>query len=63
MKLYILGSGCALPSPRRGSPGLALIVEEELILIDTGSGSLRIYPYCYRSSWASRVVAGAERDI
>jgi len=42
MKLYILGSGCALPSPRRGSPGLALIVEEELILIDTGSGSLRM---------------------
>jgi ribonuclease BN (tRNA processing enzyme) len=41
MKLTILGSGTAIPSPRRGAPGLLLRSAERTLLVDCGPGSLR----------------------
>ena len=40
MELIILGSGTAIPSAKRGSPGAVLKICEELIMLDCGSGSL-----------------------
>ena len=41
MELVILGSGTAIPSPRRGSPGLLVVAAGECLLFDGGSGTLR----------------------
>lgn len=41
MELIILGSGTAIPSPRRGSPGLSVQAAGEYLLFDGGSGTLR----------------------
>ena len=41
IRLMILGSGTAIPSPRRGSPGLLLRTDEVTLLVDCGPGSLR----------------------
>ena len=40
-ELIILGSGTGAPSLKRGSPGLALISQESIVLVDSGSGTLR----------------------
>lgn len=40
MRMMVLGSGTAVPDPERGSPGLAVWVEESLLFLDLGSGSL-----------------------
>lgn len=40
MELIVLGSGCGVPSPTRGSPGLVLKVGDEPFLFDSGSGTL-----------------------
>lgn len=40
MEAIILGSGTGVPSLRRGSPGLALILEQTTLLFDIGSGTL-----------------------
>lgn len=40
-ELIILGSGTGVPSLRRASPGLLLITESSIVLIDSGSGTLR----------------------
>lgn len=40
MELIILGSGTAIPSLKRGSPGLVVKVGEKSILFDSGSGTL-----------------------
>ena len=40
-ELIILGSGTGAPSLRRGSPGLAVLSEESIVLVDSGSGTLR----------------------
>lgn len=41
MELIILGSGTAIPSHRRGSPGLLVKATGECLLFDGGSGTLR----------------------
>jgi len=41
MELIILGSGTAIPSPRRGSPGLLVQAADRLLLFDGGTGTLR----------------------
>ncbi len=40
-ELIILGSGTGVPSLRRASPGLLLITESSIVLIDSGPGTLR----------------------
>lgn len=48
MKLAILGSGTAIPHPRRGASGYALIAPDaaggEVLLIECGPGSTRRWP-------------------
>lgn len=41
MELTILGSGTAVPSRRRGSPGYLLGVGRDHVVLDTGSGTMR----------------------
>ncbi|MCD5390528.1 MBL fold metallo-hydrolase [candidate division NPL-UPA2 bacterium] len=41
MQVIIIGSGCGVPSLRRGSPGMLLKTDKENILFDTGAGTLR----------------------
>ncbi len=36
MKACILGSGSALPDPERGNPSQAIVVDDEIVLIDCG---------------------------
>ena len=38
--MTLLGSGCALPDPERGSPGIAVSVDDWLLFLDCGAGSL-----------------------
>jgi len=40
-EITFLGTGTCVPSVRRGSPGLALRVCDDLVLLDAGSGTLR----------------------
>ena len=40
-ELIILGSGTGIPSLRRGSPGLIVLSDSTILLIDSGSGTLR----------------------
>lgn len=40
-ELVILGSGTGVPSLRRGSPGVLVISESTIVLIDSGPGALR----------------------
>ena len=45
MKLAILGSGTAIPHPRRGASGYALIAPSgEVLLVECGPGSTRRWP-------------------
>lgn len=41
MKMWVLGSGTLRPDARRGSPGYWVEIDEERILLDCGSGTLR----------------------
>lgn len=41
MEVYIIGSGTCVPSLRRGSPGTVIRVENSIVLLDSGSGTLR----------------------
>jgi len=41
MELYILGSGTCVPYLRRSSPGIALKIEDNIVLLDSGSGTMR----------------------
>ncbi|MEN8150110.1 MAG: ribonuclease Z [Planctomycetota bacterium] len=41
IRVRILGSGTAIPSSRRGSPGLLLRADDTTLLVDCGPGSLR----------------------
>ncbi|MFC2172928.1 MBL fold metallo-hydrolase [Acidobacteriota bacterium] len=38
-KLIVLGSGCGVPNPGRGSPGLLLSCRDRRVLIDAGPGT------------------------
>ena len=40
MEITLLGSGCAIPDPERGSPGIAVTVDGWILLLDCGSGCL-----------------------
>ena len=40
MELTILGSGTAVPSPRRAAPGYLLRVGRDLVVLDTGPGTM-----------------------
>ncbi|MDZ7264042.1 MAG: MBL fold metallo-hydrolase [candidate division KSB1 bacterium] len=40
MELIVLGSGCGIPSLQRGAPGHLVLVEQEPLLFDSGSGTL-----------------------
>lgn len=40
MELIVLGSGCGIPSLQRGAPGYLIIIDNEPILFDSGSGTL-----------------------
>ena len=40
MELTVLGSGSAIPDPKRGSPGVVVDVDGTMLLIDCGSGNL-----------------------
>jgi len=40
VEIYILGSGTCVPSPRRGAPGVAVRLDGETMLFDSGSGTL-----------------------
>jgi len=40
MEITLLGSGCAIPDPERGAPGIAVTVGDRLVLLDCGSGCL-----------------------
>jgi len=39
--IYIIGSGTCVPSLKRGSPALAIKIEDKTLLFDGGSGTLR----------------------
>ena len=41
MEVYIIGSGTGVPSLRRGSPGTVIRVGSSIVLLDSGSGTLR----------------------
>jgi len=41
MKITVAGSGCGIPSPRRGSPCIAASVGKMLLAFDCGPGALR----------------------
>lgn len=41
MEVYIIGSGTGVPSLRRGSPGTIIRVGNSIVLLDSGSGTLR----------------------
>jgi len=41
MNLTILGSGAALPNPKRSGPSYLLKIKDDLILLDAGPGTLR----------------------
>jgi len=41
MEVYIIGSGTGVPSLRRGSPGTVIRVGNSIMLLDSGSGTLR----------------------
>ncbi len=41
LQLIILGSGTGIPSLRRGSPGLLVLSDDSVVLIDSGPGTLR----------------------
>ncbi|MFQ5847852.1 MAG: MBL fold metallo-hydrolase [Candidatus Methylomirabilales bacterium] len=41
MEVTVLGSGTAVPSPERASPGFLVQVAEESLLLDGGTGTLR----------------------
>ncbi len=40
MELTILGSGCGIPSNSRNAPGIFIRVADELLLFDSGAGTL-----------------------
>jgi len=40
MELTILGSGCGIPFQQRGAPGHLVIIDNEPLLFDSGSGTL-----------------------
>lgn len=40
MEIYILGSGTCVPTLKRGAPGVAVRLDGETILFDSGSGTL-----------------------
>lgn len=40
MKIIILGSGSGVPSLTRGAPGLAIKIDKQVLLFDSGSGTL-----------------------
>ncbi len=40
MQLIVLGSGCGIPSLQRGASGHLVIVEQEPLLFDSGTGTL-----------------------
>lgn len=40
MELTILGSGCGIPSLEKGAPGYLIIIDNEPLLFDSGSGTL-----------------------
>lgn len=45
MKLIVLGSGTAIPHPRRGASGYALVAPSgEVLLVECGPGSTRRWP-------------------
>ncbi len=41
MKITIVGSGCGIPNPKRGSPCIVVNVGRELFAFDCGPGSVR----------------------
>jgi ribonuclease BN (tRNA processing enzyme) len=41
VKITIVGSGCGIPNPKRGSPCITANVGKELFALDCGPGSLR----------------------
>ena len=41
MELTILGSGCGIPSLEKGAPGHLIVVDNEPLPFDSGSGTLR----------------------
>ncbi|MFP3867432.1 MAG: MBL fold metallo-hydrolase [Desulfobacteraceae bacterium] len=41
MEVIIIGSGTAVPSPRRGPPAVALKAAGKVVLLDLGAGTLR----------------------
>ncbi len=41
MNVTIVGSGCGIPNPKRGSPCVSVSVENELFIFDCGPGALR----------------------
>ena len=41
MEVYIIGSGTGIPSLRRGSPGTVIKIGDSIMLLDSGSGTLR----------------------
>ena len=41
MELIILGSGTSIPHPKRASPSVAIFIDNQLLLMDIGPGTLR----------------------
>ena len=41
MEIFVIGSGTGVPSLRRGSPGTAIKVGSNILLLDSGSGTLQ----------------------
>jgi len=41
MEVYIIGSGTGVPSLKRGSPGTVIRTGDSIMLLDSGSGTLR----------------------
>lgn len=45
MELWIAGTGCCIPTKRRGAPGYILRIGVEYILLDGGSGTIYRLPH------------------
>lgn len=41
MKITIVGSGCGIPNPKRGSPCIAVTIGKEVLVFDCGPGAVR----------------------
>lgn len=64
MKLHVLGSGTAIPHPRRGASGYALVADDgAACLLECGPGSTRRWPRAGITFETARVIAVTHHHV